>query len=295
MTLALLLQLVLLIACGGIGDQVPSYTGTVEITEVDVSPVMPGRIEQVLVHEGDQVQAGQVLFTLETEALELELQARKAAMEQARAAVATTTAQYQAAQAQVATLERELERMQSLEEAGAGTAQQTSQLQGQFDVANAQAKALKQGIDQARAVVAQAETAIDGVKKKLRECQVQAPMDAVVLSRNREPGEVSTAGMSVLTIGDLQHPRLRVYVPLTTVEDLSIGDSVEVTLDAGSQKVHQGKIRWISSQAEFTPRDILTPEERVKQVFAVDIALEPAPGIHPGIPADAVFHGASAQ
>ncbi len=73
------------------------------------------------------------------------------------------------------------------------------------------------------------------------------------------------------------------------VESISVGGTVSVYLDADLEAAHQGTIDWISAQAEFTPRDILTPEERVKQVFAVDIALQPAPGIHPGIPADAVF------
>ncbi len=280
---------VTLFACSGGEGGPPTYTGSVEVTEVDVAPLIAGRLASIEVRRGDRVAEGDLVFTLATHITEVERQAREGAMEQAQAAIETTEAQAGAAWAQVSLLQRELERMQKLEEAGAGTAQQTSQLSGQLDAARAQALAARKGVAQARAVHRQAESATELVLKKLEESSVYSPIDGVVLSRNREPGEVLAPGMSVATIGDLDHPWLRLYVPLVTVERISVGGAVEVYLDADPERAHQGEISWIASQAEYTPRDILTPEERVKQVFAVDVALQPEPGIHPGIPADAIF------
>jgi len=283
------LFLIALLACAG-GEQRPdTYTGTVEVTEVEVAPVLSGRLTTIAVERGDSIEAGQLLFELDPSMIELERVVREGQINQAQAAIETTQAQARAAGAQVATFDRELTRMRNLEAAGAGTAQTVSTLSGQLQGAQAQSGAARKGIAQAEAVMTQAEAALALVDKKLEETSGYAPISGVVLSRNREPGEVLGAGMSVITIGDLAHPKLRVYVPLKVVESISVGGSVAVYMDVDTENARAGTIDWISSQAEFTPRDILTPEERVKQVFAVDIAIEPGRGIHPGIPADAVF------
>ncbi len=283
------LLLAALLACSSGDGQPDTYTGTVEVTEVEVAPILPGRLTAIAVERGDTVEPNQLLFELDTSMVELERAVREGQVNQAQAAIETTQAQSRAAYAQVSTLDRELTRMRNLEAAGAGTNQQVSTLTGQLQGATAQMGAARKGIAQAEAVKTQAEAALALVDKKLDESSGYAPIAGVVLSRNREPGEVLGAGMSVITLGDLAHPKLRVYVPLMVVESISVGGTVSVYLDADLEAAHQGTIDWISAQAEFTPRDILTPEERVKQVFAVDIALQPAPGIHPGIPADAVF------
>ncbi len=287
-----ILLLTALLACSSGDDKPPTYTGTVEVTEVEIAPLLPGRLVSIEAQRGERVAAGDLLFTLDTAITELERTARAGAIDQAQAAIETTQAQTQAVWAQVNLLDRELTRMRNLEAAGAGTAQMVSQLEGQLSAARAQAAAARKGVAQAEAVKSQAEAAVALVDKKLDESSGYAPIAGVVLSRNREPGEVLGAGMSVLTLGDLDHPKLRVYVPLTMVERIQVGGSVQVYLDAAPEQAHVGTIDWIASEAEFTPRDILTPEERVKQVFAVDIALQPGPGIHPGIPADAIFQGA---
>ncbi|MBN1334568.1 MAG: HlyD family efflux transporter periplasmic adaptor subunit [Deltaproteobacteria bacterium] len=285
----LLLLLATLLACSGRGGGPPVYTGTVEITEVDVAPLVPGRLVEVKAREGDTVRVGDTLFGIDTRTTLVEREARAAQVEQAQAAVETGRAQVRAAEAQMAVLDREAGRTRALLASGAGTDQQVSQIQGQFEVAKAQASAARQVVQQAEAAVAGAEAALSLVDEKIRESTVLAPVDGVVLSRNREPGEVLGAGTSVITLGDLAHPRLRLYVPLGTLESIAVGTLVEVRLDAEGLPTARGRVSWIAQEAEFTPRDILTPEERVKQVFAVDVALEPGPGIHPGIPADAVF------
>jgi HlyD family secretion protein len=288
------LLLLALLACFDRGGEPATYTGTIEVTEVEVAPLVPGRLASIEVARGARVEAGQLLFSLDPSLTELERALREGQVAQAQAAIETTRSQAQAARAQVALLERELNRTRNLEAAGAGTAQQVSTLSGQLDAARAQAAAAAKGVAQAEAVKKQAEAAVALVDRTLSETKGYAPSAGVVLSRNREPGEVLGAGMSVLTLGDLDHPRLRVYVPLAVVERLAVGSPVEVRIDADPGQVLPGTVDWISSEAEFTPRDILTPEERVKQVFAVDIALQPGPGIHPGIPADAVCAGAGA-
>lgn len=278
-----------LLGCGETGEKTSSYAGTIEVTEVDVASLLPGRLSELTVDRGAAVKKGERLFTLETEKAAMEADLRRAGVAQALAAIDTARAQLRAADAQVKTLKKELRRTVALVDRGAATDQQLNQVSGQLAVAQAQSAALREAIAQAEAVKGQAESGLALAQYQVEQSSTISPLDGVVLSRNREPGEVVAAGMSVVTIGDLAHPRLRIYVPLLAMERIAVGTAAEVRLDAFPDQVYAGRVEWISSEAEFTPREILTPEERVKQVFAVEIALEPARGLNPGVPAEATF------
>jgi len=276
----------LLVACGLNGEQV-AYTGTIEVTEVEAAATVGGRLLEVLADDGDAVHAGDVLFRVDDKRLQAEVALRKAGVDQAEAARVAAEAQVRAAWAQVTMLKRELDRVKALQASGVATDQQRSQLEGQLQVARAQAAAAEEVVAQAAAAGRQAEAALTATTTTVDETSVVAAIDAVVLSRNREPGEVIGPGMSVLTLGDLANPRLRVYVPLARMERLQIGAPATIHLDGGEQGT--GRVVRIASEAEFTPRDILTPEERVKRVFAVDIGVDAGLGVHPGMPAEALF------
>jgi len=279
--------LLVFVACNG--GTTHSYTGTVEVTEVEVASSIPGRISSIAFDEGDRVEKGALVFELDPESLQAERKVRGAAIEMAKAAVGGAKAQVRTAGAQVSYLSRETKRITRMQDAGVGSAQQHSTLQGQLDVARAQYASAQQAVAQATATLAQTEAALGVLDQRLGDTKVHAAVSGRVLSRNREPGEVVSPGMSVLTLGDTDRPRLRVYVPLEVVETLSVGGGASVTVDARPDEPIAGTIERIAGEAEFTPRDILTPEERVKRVFAVDIALKPAVGVLPGIPAEADF------
>lgn len=280
-----------LAGCGGFGADEAGYVGTIEVTEVELAPTVPGRLLEVRFEEGERVAAGEVAFVVEADALQAERDVRAAGVGVAEAAIEVARAQVRAAEAQVATLEREAERVRRMQGGGVGSAQQVSTLEGQLAVARAQAATARRGVAQAEAARGQAAAGLSAAEDRVADAEVRAVGGGVVLSRNREPGEVVGAGMSVLTLGDLDRPRLRVYAPLLVVETLSVGDPVPVRLDARPDEVITGRVARVASEAEFTPRDILTPEERVKRVFAVDIALDPAPGLLPGVPAAAELGG----
>ena len=280
-----------LLACSRFESRPEGYTGTVEVTEMEVSSSVAGRIAKVEFREGQSVNAGDLVFVLDVTTLEIQRDLAAAALETAKAYVESAKSQSKTAGAGVSTLDRETERLRKMEAEGVGSAQQHSSIQGQRDVARAQRASADALVNQALAAQGQAEAALRSAERALQEARVHAAISGVVLSRNREPGEVVGPGASVITLGDLAHPRLRVYVPLETVETLKVGGTAKVYIDAKPDEPFQGTIDRIASEAEFTPRDILTPEERVKRVFAVDIALQPAQGILPGIPAEARFEG----
>ena len=143
---------------------------------------------------------------------------------------------------------------------------------------------------QARARVRQAQEAVALARARLGFAQIGAPLSGLVLSKNIEPGEFVAAGTPVVTIGDLVHIWLRAYVNETDLARVKLGQRARVTVDSYPGKTYEGRLAFIASQAEFTPRNIQTEKERVKLVYRVKINVNnPAFELKPGMPADAVL------
>ncbi len=125
---------------------------------------------------------------------------------------------------------------------------------------------------------------------QLNDTIATTPIDGVVLVKSLEAGEVAAAGATVVTIADTEHPWLRGYVPETQIGRIKIGQKVKLKTDSYKDKVYEGKITYISSQAEFTPKQIQTQEERVKQVYRVKITVDnKAQELKLNMPVDAVI------
>jgi membrane fusion protein YbhG len=117
---------------------------------------------------------------------------------------------------------------------------------------------------------------------------LRSPQAGVVLRKHVEPGEIVAAGTPVVTIADLDNIWVKIYIPEPQLGRVKLGQAAEVTTDSYRGKVYRGKVTFINSEAEFTPKNIQTPEERVKLVFAAKIGLEnPNQELKPGMPADA--------
>ena len=124
---------------------------------------------------------------------------------------------------------------------------------------------------------------------QLERLELGAPVGGIVMDRTLHVGELAVPGAPLLTIADLDEVTLTVYVPEADLGQVSLGQPVEVTVDAYSD-TFAGKVSYIASQAEFTPKNVQTQEERVHMVFAVKIRLENAEHrLKPGMPADAAF------
>lgn len=227
------------------------------------------------------------------------------AVEAARAAVDVLAAQDRAAVAQEVAAARQTEQARAaLGQVLASRAQVTIRRQD-VSVAQAQqalARAAAAGARSARDLVAQreqdvaaAQAAVAQAGANLRYAQalrsnatLTAPIDGVVLSRNIESGEVVAAGTSLLTIGDVRTVWLRIFVPEQGLGKLKVGQRGDVFVDAFPGRAFQGSVTEIASQAEFTPRNVQTKQERVKLVFAVRVTLDNKDGLlKPGMPADA--------
>ncbi len=146
----------------------------------------------------------------------------------------------------------------------------------------------KETIAQARARVEQAEAALGMAEIRLGYAVVTAPFPGIVLSENVESGEFAAPGTPVVTLGNLQDVWLRAYISETDLGRVKLGQSVRVSTDTYPDKTYEGHISFISSEAEFTPKNIQTEKERVKLVYRVKIDIpNPDMELKPGMPADA--------
>lgn len=122
-------------------------------------------------------------------------------------------------------------------------------------------------IDRSRAQVGISEA-------QLSDTEVSSPITGVVLVKSAEPGEVLAAGTTVVSIGDLEHPWLRAYINETDLGRVKLGQKVKLSTDSFPGKVYWGKVSYIASEAEFTPKQIQTKEERVKLVYRIKIEVD---------------------
>jgi HlyD family secretion protein len=146
----------------------------------------------------------------------------------------------------------------------------------------------QQEVRVAEAAVRETRANAERLATQVAELRVFAPLDATVLTKAAEPGEVIAANKPILLLGDLDHPWIKVYVPETAVGKIRLGDTARVFVDSFPGQAFQGQVTWISDQAEFTPKNIQTAEERVNLVYAVKISIQNAQRrLKAGMPADA--------
>jgi multidrug resistance efflux pump len=138
--------------------------------------------------------------------------------------------------------------------------------------------------------VQQAQAALDSLLVVRDKLVVAAPADGIVLEQSIHEGELAAPGATLLTLGDLDDVTLTVYVPEDKLGQVFIDQQVEVRVDSFPDRAFLGTVVAIAHEAEFTPRNVQTQEERVNMVFAVDVSIpNPDHALRPGLPADAVI------
>ncbi|MGB9301933.1 MAG: efflux RND transporter periplasmic adaptor subunit, partial [Anaerolineae bacterium] len=142
----------------------------------------------------------------------------------------------------------------------------------------------------AQAQVSQAEAALGILEVQLEKMSLYSPLSGLVSNRSIYAGETASSGATLMTIANLDEVRLTVYIPENRYGRIRLGQEVDVQVDSFPGKVYEGQVVYISSEAEFTPRNVQTKEERVNTVFAVKILIpNPEHDLKPGMPADATI------
>lgn len=168
-----------------------------------------------------------------------------------------------------------------------------SQAEAARDQAQARVDQAKSGVEGAEIALNQAKAALDGIELKLAKSRVNSPISGTILTRNIEPGEVIQVGLTALTIGQLEDLRVTVYIPEDQYGQISLGDQAQLQVDSFPEQTFDAEVIRIANEAEYTPRNVQTKEERQKTVYAVELAVIDGRGkLKPGMPADVIFQHA---
>ena len=349
-------------------------SGNIEATTVDVSFKIAGKVEKLLIEEGDLVKEGQIIAVLEHKDLlaqkaraqatleaaqsripalqkNIEFQDKSSNQEISQAEAAVKAAEFrlqqlvtgsrpqeiQAAKAEVdqtqADVEKrkaDMERAQKLNERQFISAQdwdaartayemalasyhkakeqyalvvegprkeeietaraQLNQAQASLKLAKTrkiQVDVLRRELETAQVQVKEAASALEVIQTQIGYCTLYAPVSGIILVKNTEAGEFMVPGGAVVTLGDLEKPWLKAFINENDLGKVKLGQKVSVTTDSYPGKVYAGKITFISSEAEFTPKNVQTTKERVKLVYRIKVSLSnPQYELKPGMPAD---------
>jgi HlyD family secretion protein len=285
-------------------------SGHVEATEVLVSTKVPGTIESLAVDEGSVVKAGQELARIDTTDTRIALDAGRADRAQADAElrlrvagsrvedVREARAQVVRSQADLEGAQKDLDRMEGLLASGSGTTKSRDDARTRRDVAQAaldaakerlqrlEAGSRKEEIDAARARLQAADAHIEQLQQQLTDALISSPVAGVVTEKLSDKGELATRGTGIVVVTDLTNAWLNAYVSETDLARLRLGQEAEVVTDDGQAR--KGRVSFVASRAEFTPKNVQTRDERVKLVYRIKVALDNADGLFkPGMPATA--------
>lgn len=268
----------LLASCGNKNDF--DATGTFEATEVVVSAESTGRILYFDIEEGDTLSAGRQVGAIDTVQLylqKLQLERQRASIHSNRPDIAK---QASALRSQIEQQERERSRVESLLNDGAATTKQLDDINASIRVLNGQLDALLSNLENSTSSIDQNASAVDlqiaQIEDRLAKCRIVSPIDGVVLVKYSEAGELAAAGRPLMKVADMDRLYLRAYFTSAQLADVKVGQEVTVVADYGNDKQHEysGRITWIASESEFTPKTIQTRDTRANLVYAVKIAVE---------------------
>lgn len=269
MIMAVLVALLLAAGCGG-RDR-PNPSGTFEAVQVDISPRLQGQLLQVGPHEGDLVAAGDTLLVIDAALISLQ-------RAEAEAALAGVAARRAAAVAETAQIRRSLElarltlgRLVTMNEQGSATAQQVDEARAQQDILTRKIAAAEQNIVALDAETVRLQAGIAVRDRQVSDSVMLAPLSGTVLLRNAEPGEMAAPGAVALRIADLRRLELRFFLDETELGLVRLGQDLAVQVDAFAGRKFTGKVTWISSEAEFTPKNAQTRDARAQLVYAVKL------------------------
>ena len=269
--------------------------GNFEATEIVVSSEASGRLLRYDVDEGLRLEKGEVAAVVDTTQLDLERRQLRAQLQALLAEKPSVAAEANVYRQQRSNIQRDLDRYARLVREGAVSAKTLENVQDQARVIDRQIRAVDSktpSIDsQAKALAAQIGKIDDQIAKSV----TRNPARGVVLAKYAEPGEVVSYGKPLYRIADTATMYLRVYLSESQLPSVKVGQEVEVLIDEGkpASKSLKGRVTWISSKAEFTPKIIQTREDRVHMVYAVKVLVENPDGVLKiGMPGEIRLHPA---
>lgn len=247
--------------------------GRLEAERTDIATKFPGRIKQVLVNEGDNVKAGQILVIMDTAELEAQLQEAEAAIRESEQQLGQSKALLAQRKSELTLATQEYERSRALGEKGYTPIEKVQQRLAVKNTAKAAIKSANAGISRAKAAISAAVARADRLKENLKDYILHAPHSGRVQYRLVQPGEVLGAGGRVLTLLDLTDVYMTIFLPINDVAALEIGAEARILPDTETRYVIPATVSFVASDAQFTPKYVETKSEREKLMFRVKLRL----------------------
>lgn len=259
----------------------PEYDaqGTFEATEIVVSAEATGRILSLNVEEGATIEKGVVVGTIDS--LQLHLQRKQLAAQQSALIGSRPDIETQVAalREQIAKQRNELRRVESMLSDGAATTKQRDDIEAGLRVLESQLDATISTLGKNTTTIennaAAIEAQIAALDDRIAKCRITSPVEGTILVKYAYEGEVTAAGKPLIKVADLNNIYLRAYFTSDQLASIKLGDSVKVIANYGGEERYEysGRIAWISSESEFTPKSIQTNDSRANLVYAVKIAV----------------------
>lgn len=287
-------------------------SGTIETTNIILSAQLGGKVTQILSNEGDQTAKSDTLLIIDHDILSIKLRQAIAGSDAAKAKldmaisgarsedISLANEQFNQTKLNYDLALADFERMKNLLEEQAITQKQFDDIKTRFKVAESQLKSAKENlkkiknisrpeeIAQIKANYENAHANVELIKKQISDSHIISPINGFVVDRFVELGESVNYGSSLFKVSDLSIVELVVFINEENLGKVKLGQSAEITTDSYSDKVYDGKVIFISPEAEFTPKNIQTKDERTKLVFAVKIEVPNSDfELKAGMPADA--------
>lgn len=271
------------------GDETPgmvSGNGRIEGTEIDVATKFPGRVEAVLVKEGDDVLAGQALVRFDARAMRASLAQAKAQLTRATHHVGSATAEIKRRRDDLQLSEIELKRSETLYEKGFATRERLDRDHFRREVNQALLNSSVSALEATKTEIVELRARIEEIDANLSDAVLYAPTSGRILYRLAEPGEVLATGGKALVMIDLDDLYMTVYLPERAAGRVRVKDEALIRLDAIPNTPVAAYVSFLSAQAEFTPKEVETTEERQKLVFRVKLQVRDngARMVKPGMP-----------
>jgi HlyD family secretion protein len=273
------------------GEKKSDAYGNFEAVETIVSSEVAGKLLKMEVKQGDQLEVGLQIALIDTTELVLRKLQTEAQLSASETKKQNVTAQINVLKEQKKNAQTTQQRISKMFADKAATQQQMDDINGQLNVIDKQISATNTQFQLIGSEMEVVKRQLDLLNEQLAKCRIASPAKGTVLETYLETGELATPGKPVLKMADLSNLELKVYVSGAQLSAVKMGSTVKVLIDAGAKDMTElsGKISWISSESEFTPKIIQTKEERVKLMYAVKIVVQNEGSLKIGMPGEVVF------
>jgi HlyD family secretion protein len=261
------------------GDRLPdgivSANGRLEAEQIEIAAKIPGRVDEVLVDEGDMVDGGAVVARMDDTEIRAQLAGAEAMVRRAERSRAEAEAAIAQRDSELLLAQQEFERAKALEAKGSGTRQQREQRQSALNATEAARRAAEAALAAAEAQIDAANADVDKFKSQLADTVLVAPHRGRIEYKLVHSGEVVAAGASVATMLDLSDVYMTVFLPARAAGRVAIGDEARLVLDPVPQYVIPATVSFVAANAQFTPKSVETADEREKLMFRVKLRIAP--------------------